>query len=75
MVNALVLVKLSSSSFLKEVVGAARKAEGVSLAMPVFGRFDVAILVKAKDTHGIDEVLEKIRGTKGIKSTETLMET
>lgn len=70
--RGLVLVKMSGdpTKFVKQF----QKIKGVVDVCPVFGRFDVAVLIEAKDFEALKEIALKVNSTPGIKSTETLPE-
>jgi hypothetical protein len=74
MVRALVLVRVASAPVVSDVVVSARQVEGVTEAFPVFGRFDVAVFVEARNFSEIGSVVERVRRIKGVRSTETLPE-
>ena len=68
----LVLVKLGAAPPL-EILEGIRGVEGVVDAYAVFGRFDIAVFVKADDYYKLKDVAAKVAGVEGIKSTETLV--
>lgn len=57
-----------------DIVDRAKRLKGVVDAYPVFGRFDVAILVRGRDTKELESLAGKIGSIEGIRSTETLPE-
>jgi DNA-binding Lrp family transcriptional regulator len=71
-VRAFVLIKTRPGTS-EEIVGT-RRVRGVKLANSVFGRFDAAVVLEAKDLdelkRNIYEMLEKMPG---ITHTETLL--
>ena len=71
--NGLVLVMTN----VQEVDAAVREAkniEGVLDAYAVFGRFDMVVLLEAKDFSSLMGTVVKVSGLKGVRSTETLIE-
>lgn len=73
MVHQLVLVRAKPVDQNK-FVAAAKKIKGVTDAYPVFGRFDVVVLVKGKTHKELRRVTREIIAIGGIKSTETMPE-
>jgi DNA-binding Lrp family transcriptional regulator len=58
----------------KEALEKIRKIEGVTKALGVFGRYDIVVMLEAKDLDEAAEVvLSKIRMTEGVTDTETLI--
>ncbi len=57
-----------------DIVERARKMKGVVDAYPVFGRFDIAVLVKGRDFKEIAGLAAKVAGIEGVRTTETLPE-
>jgi DNA-binding Lrp family transcriptional regulator len=77
MVEAFVLVRVGSgesTNLMKSIKEEIKKVEGVSKIYGVFGRYDFAVLVKAKTTEEMGNlVTDCIRGIKGVVYTETLV--
>jgi len=55
-------------------VAAVKKIKGVTDAYPVFGRFDVVVLVEGKTNEELRHAAREIIAIGGIKSTETMPE-
>ncbi|MDH5770557.1 MAG: Lrp/AsnC ligand binding domain-containing protein [Candidatus Bathyarchaeota archaeon] len=56
-----------------EVVKELSKIEGVSEAREVYGEFDIVCIVEGKELGSINKFVTKIRRTKGILRTVTLI--
>ncbi len=56
------------------IVDRAKKMKGVVDARPVFGRFDIAVLIRGRDFKDIASLSTKVAAIEGIRSTETLPE-
>lgn len=73
MLNACILLKVvptRAEAALEEI----KKIEGVRKAYLAFGRFDIVVLLEAKDYAEIKRVTAIINGINGVRSTETLVE-
>ncbi len=57
-----------------DIVDRAKKMRGVVDAYPVFGRFDIAVLIKGRDFKNVAGLAAKVAAIEGIRSTETLPE-
>ncbi len=73
MVMELVLIR-APARLQSDIVDRAKKMKGVVDAYPVFGRFDIAVLIKGRDFKEIASVAAKVAGIEGIRTTETLPE-
>ncbi len=73
MVMELVLIR-APARLQWDIVDRAKKMKGVVDAYPVFGRFDIAVLIKGRDFKDIANVAIKVAGIEGIRTTETLPE-
>jgi len=73
LVHYLILVRAKPASQDK-FVAAAKKIKGVADAYPVFGRFDVAVLVEGKTQEELRRATREVKAIGGIKSTETMPE-
>jgi DNA-binding Lrp family transcriptional regulator len=73
LVHQLVLVRAKPDSQ-SRFVAAAKKIKGVTDAYPVFGRFDVAVLVEGKTREELSRVTSELIALGGIKSTESMPE-
>ena len=77
MVKALVLVRAGSSETLNLMKTAKEeicKVKGVKEVYGVFGRYDFAVIVEAKTTEELGNlVTDHIRGIAGVVYTETLV--
>jgi len=71
--NGLVLVKTSIGT-VEEAIREAKSIEGVADAYAVFGRFDMVVLLEAKDFPSLMRTVVRVSALKGVKSTETLVE-
>ena len=71
--NGLILVKTSIGE-VDEARQEAVKIKGVVDAYAVFGRFDMVVLLEAKDFASLMRTVVSVSALKGIKSTETLIE-
>jgi uncharacterized protein with GYD domain len=71
--NGLVLVKTSIEA-VDEAIKEAKKIEGVVDAYAVFGRFDMVVLLGAKDFPSLMRTVVSVSSLKGVRSTETLIE-
>ena len=56
-----------------EVVKELSKIEGVSEAREVYGEFDIVCIVEGKELGSINKSVTKIRRTKGVLRTVTLI--
>jgi DNA-binding Lrp family transcriptional regulator len=73
MVVAGVLIKTAPGKE-KSALESIRKIEGVTRALGVFGRYDIVVMLQAKDLdEAMETVLSKIRTTEGVIDTETLI--
>jgi len=72
-VHQLVLVRAKPTDQ-NRFVAAVKKIKGVTDAYPVFGRFDVVVLVEGKTNEELRRAARKIIAIGGIKSTETMPE-
>ncbi len=73
MVMELVLIR-APARLQSDIVDRAKKMKGIVDAYPVFGRFDIAVLIKGRDFKEIASVAAKVAGIEGIRTTETLPE-
>jgi GTP cyclohydrolase III len=73
MVMELVLIR-APARLQWDLVDRAKKMKGVVDAYPVFGRFDIAVLIKGRDFKEIGSVAARVAGIEGIRATETLPE-
>ncbi len=73
MVMELVLIR-APARLQWDIVDRAKKMKGVVDAYPVFGRFDIAVLIKGRDFKHVAGLAAKVAAIKGIRSTETLPE-
>ncbi len=73
MVMELVLIR-AAARLQWDIVDRAKKMKGVVDAYPVFGRFDIAVLITGRDFKDIANVAIKVASIEGIRSTETLPE-
>jgi len=71
--NGLVLVKTSVGA-VEKAIQEAKKIEGVVDAYAVFGRFDMVVLLEAKEFPSLMRTTVRVSSIEGIKSTETLVE-
>ncbi len=58
----------------KKVLDAARGIAGVEEAWPCFGRYDIIVLASPRDYESARELSRMINALRGVKSTETLVE-
>jgi DNA-binding Lrp family transcriptional regulator len=73
LVSAGVLLRIDATKA-KEILDEIRKIEGVKNAVGVFGRYDVVVMLEAKDLDELGKIVtEKIAAVPGVKSTETLI--
>lgn len=77
MVKALVLARVGSSdtlNLMKTIKEEICKVKGVKEVYGLFGRYDFALIVEAKTTEEMGNlVTDCIRGIKGVVYTETLV--
>ena len=73
MVHQLVLVRAEPAKQAM-FVAAVKKINGVTDAYPVFGRFDVAVLIEGKTPEELRRVTGGVLAIGGIKSTESMLE-
>ncbi len=73
MVMELVLIR-APARLQWDIVERAKKMRGVVDAYPVFGRFDIAVLIRGRDFKDIASLAAKVAAIEGIRSTETLPE-
>lgn len=71
--DGLVLVKTGVES-IDSAVKEAKGIEGVLDAYPVFGRFDMVVLLEAKDFTSLMRTVVRVSALTGVRSTETLIE-
>lgn len=74
MVRACILIRVSSGAE-RASLEAVRKVKGVKRAYNVFGRYDVVAFAEAATFRGVSTLAGRVNSIKGIKSTETLIET
>lgn len=63
----------AESGMIWEVAEAALKIEGVKTAHAVTGQFDNVIYVEFAKMEELGEIIEKIQGINGVRSTQTLV--
>lgn len=73
MVMELVLIK-APARIQWEIVERAKKLKGVLDAYPVFGRFDIVVLIRGRNFEEIRGIKARVAAIEGIKNTETLPE-
>ena len=73
MVMELVLIR-APGRLQWDIVDRAKKVRGVVDAYPVFGRFDIVVLIKGRDFKEIAGVAAKVASVEGVRSSETLPE-
>lgn len=73
MVLACVLICCEAGKF-TTVVKAVKKIDGVKKAFTVLGRWDIVARVQAADLKALSNIMLKINGLPGVKSTETLVQ-
>lgn len=74
LVFAGVLLKVSPAKA-KDVHKKLQKVSGVKQVMAVFGRFDMVVMLEAKDVGALGKIVtEEIGSIPGVNSTETLIE-
>ena len=78
MMHGLVLVRQEKEGkglgYAKAFHAAVRRVPGVMDSYPVFGRFDDAVFLEAKDYNALLDLSGRIAAIPGVKSTETLPE-
>jgi DNA-binding Lrp family transcriptional regulator len=73
LVSAGVLLRVDAPKA-KEILSEIRKIEGVKNAVGVFGRYDIVVMLEAKDVDELGRIVtEKIAAIPGVRSTETLI--
>lgn len=73
MLNACILLKVvptRADAVLEEI----KRIEGVRKAYLSYGRFDIVVLLEARDYAEIKRVTATINSINGVRSTETLVE-
>jgi uncharacterized protein with GYD domain len=73
MISACMLIRTEKGKF-KEVVRRLKQIQGVKVAFPVLGRFDVAVDIEAPSSKKLGETIMKANRLAGIVFTETLPE-
>lgn len=73
MISACVLVRTERGRS-DDVVARVRQLEGVKVAFPTFGRYDVVIDVEVEDFKFLGQLVQKISRLSGVVFTETLVE-
>lgn len=74
MVNARILINTAPGK-VKSVLDAIGEIEGVVRAVAVFGRYNIVVILSAKNLNEIGTiVLEKISRIEGVTKTETLID-
>ena len=61
----------SEPGALWEITEAALKIEGVKMAHPVTGQFDVIIYAEFANVEALREIIEKFQSLKGVQRTQT----
>ena len=56
-----------------EVYWRLKNLEGVANILPVFGRYDLVLMIRALDIDAAGKLVAKIREIDGVGSTETLI--
>ncbi|MGQ0644769.1 MAG: Lrp/AsnC ligand binding domain-containing protein [Elusimicrobiota bacterium] len=75
MVTGLVLVRLNPGRE-KVTLKSIKEIKGVAHVSAVYGRWDLVVDIEAEDLHHMTNVVvEKLRATPGVCSTETLVTT
>jgi DNA-binding Lrp family transcriptional regulator len=73
LVSAGILLRVEGTK-VKEILNEIRKIEGVKNAVGVFGRYDIVVMLEAKDVDDLGKIVtEKIAALPGVRSTETLI--
>lgn len=72
MEKALILLEAAPQKT-DQVYDRLKKMKGVTTAMKIYGRFDIAILIAVDTTKDIQSFVLAIRKISGILSTETLI--
>ncbi|MDH5816514.1 MAG: Lrp/AsnC ligand binding domain-containing protein [Candidatus Nezhaarchaeota archaeon] len=73
MVNACILMRTERGRS-DDVVAKVRQLEGVKVAFPTFGRYDVVVDVEVDDFKSLGQLVQKISRLSGVVFTETLVE-
>lgn len=73
MINACVLMRTERGKS-DDVVAKVRQLEGVKVAFPTFGRYDVVIDLEVEDFRTLGQLVQKISRLSGVVFTETLIE-
>lgn len=56
-----------------EVYWQLKNLEGVANIVPVFGRYDLVLMIRALDIDAAGKLVAKIRDIEGVRYTETLI--
>jgi len=72
-VNACVLIRTERGRG-DDVVAKVRQIEGVKIAFPTLGRYDVVVDLEVVDFKTLGQVVQKIGRLSGVVFTETLVE-
>lgn len=73
MVNACILMRTERGRS-DDVVAKVKQLEGVKVAFPTFGRYDVVVDVEVDDFKSLGQLVQKISRLSGVVFTETLVE-
>lgn len=73
MVNACILIRVVPAKG-KEVLEAVKKFEEVKKAFMVFGGYDIAVFIEARDYETVSNLSTKINSFEGIRRSETFIE-
>ncbi|MEM0083155.1 MAG: Lrp/AsnC ligand binding domain-containing protein [Candidatus Nezhaarchaeales archaeon] len=73
MVNACILMRTERGRS-DDVVAKVKQLEGVKVAFPTFGRYDVVVDVEVDDSKSLGQLVQKISRLSGVVFTETLVE-
>ncbi|WP_338601778.1 homocitrate synthase [Sulfolobus tengchongensis] len=70
-IEALISVKCDSNVYTTSVTRRLSVISGVKEVMEISGDYDILVKVEAKDSNDLNQIIESIRATKGVKSTLT----
>ncbi|XDF44433.1 homocitrate synthase [Saccharolobus solfataricus] len=70
-IEALISVKCDSNVYTTSVTRRLSVINGVKEVMEISGDYDILVKVQAKDSNELNQIIESIRATKGVRSTLT----
>ncbi|BBD71659.1 2-isopropylmalate synthase [Sulfodiicoccus acidiphilus] len=72
-IEAVISVKCEPNVYTTSVTRRLHLVDGVKEVMEVSGEYDIIVKITAKDTTSLNQIIEQVRGVKGIKNTTTAL--